>query len=89
MIDLDTNILISALIRNFITRKIIIESCLDFVYLEEILIPLQILEPKIKEARDSMKYLDRKDTVFLAAALALEKATLWSDDKYFEKQKIW
>ena len=120
MIVLDTNILISAIIKDSITRKILVESGLDFAYPEislfELLkhkkyilgksgysekefeniinkllgyiclVSLKIIELKLWEAKEVMKEIDVNDTVFLAAALALNKAQIWSDDKDFDRQ---
>ena len=122
MIVIDTNIIISALIKESITRKIIIESGFSFAYpeisMQEILryrgyilekgnynesnfnsilnklfeyinlVPLKIVNSKLSEAKKIMEKIDINDIIFLATALALNKATIWSDDKDFERQKI-
>lgn len=119
MIVLDTNILISALIKDSTTRKIIIESGFEFAYpeisfheiikhkeyilnksgysqmqLETILnklleyiqiVPLEIIKPKIYEAKKIMENIDITDTIFIATALALG-AAIWSEDSDFERQ---
>ncbi len=121
MIVIDTNILISALIKDSITRKILI-SGLNFFYPEislvEInkhqeyiskkseydkrtfeailntlldyinLVPLEIIRPKIKAARKIMGNIDANDVVFLATALTLDHAVIWSDDADLERQKF-
>jgi len=121
MIVIDTNIIISALIKDSATRKIIVESALQFAYpepsLQEIikyksyileksgyskstfdsilnklleyinLIPLSIIGPKLNRAKKEMESIDVKDAIFLALALALDNAAIWSDDTDFEKQK--
>ena|SRR3989344_9611815 len=121
MIVIDTNIIISALIKDSATRKIIVESALQFAYpepsLQEIikyksyileksgyskstfdsilnklleyinLIPLSIIGPKLNRAKKEMESIDVKDAIFLALALVLDNAAIWSDDTDFEKQK--
>lgn len=118
-IVLDTNILISALIKDSTSRKIIIESGLDFFYPEIsfkeimkyeneilkksgyakeqfwtilnklleyiILMPIETIQPKIKEASDIMNKIDSKDIIFLASALSIQ-AYIWTEDRDFEKQ---
>jgi len=120
-IILDTNILISALIKNSATRKIIIESGLNLFYpelsfkellkhkkyilyksnyneeeflkiinklLEYInLIPLEVIEPKLKEAKEIMGKVDVNDILFISAALSLN-GIIWSEDKDFDRQNI-
>jgi predicted nucleic acid-binding protein len=117
---LDTNILISALIRKSTTRRLIVElddelfypssglkeihrhkeliqrksglsekefnSILDilFGYIE--LVPTKVLQSSIEEAKKVMLPIDEKDVVFLATALALENAMIWSDNKHFKHQ---
>lgn len=120
-IILDTNILISALIKDSATRRIIIESGLNLFYPEnsfkEILkhkeyilkkadysgeeflkiinklleyinlIPLKIIEPRLKEANKIMEKIDINDVIFIASALSLN-GLIWSEDKDFDKQPI-
>lgn len=120
MIVVDTNILISALIKDSITRRIIVNSNFNFAYpeisLQEImrhkdyiirkgeyksedfyiilnklleyitLIPLEVIISKLKEADKIMSKIDVNDTIFIAAALALN-ADIWSEDKDFDRQK--
>ena len=122
MIVIDTNIIISALIKDSITRKIIIESGLQFAYpeisLHEILkhrnyiskksgyskvkfetilnklldyinlVPLKLVKIKLDRAKKIMKNIDINDTIFLATALALGNASIWSDDTDFDGQKL-
>lgn len=117
---LDTNILISALIKNSISRKLIIELDEELLYpeagvreiqkykdliieksglnenefnsifnllLEYIeLVPNNLLETHLKEAKDIMLKIDEKDVIFVATALAFKDAIIWSDDKDFMKQ---
>lgn len=117
---LDTNILISALIRDSATRRFIVETNESLAYPEsgirEIqkhkefileksglseeefesvfdilldyieLIPDDVLEKTIEEAKEIMLEIDEKDVIFLATALALGDAVIWSDDKDFKRQ---
>ncbi len=117
---LDTNVLISALIRNSTTRRLIIETDAELVYpeagfreiekhkaliieksglgekefdsifdllLEYIeLVPDNLLESTLREAKDIMLKIDQNDVVFVAAALVFEDAKIRSDDKDFKKQ---
>lgn len=117
---LDTNVLISALIRNSATRRLIIETDAKLVYpeagIKEIkkyrgliikksglgekefnsvfsllleyieLVPDNLIESTLKEARDIMLKIDEKDVVFIATALVFENSKIWSDDKDFKKQ---
>ena len=121
MIILDTNILISALIKDSETRKLIIESGFRFAYpeislleikkyeqyilkkagytettyktilnklLEYInLIPLGVIRPELKKAKEIMEKIDINDIIFIAAALALDNSIIWSNDADFDKQK--
>ena len=121
MFVIDSNILISALIKDSTTRKIIIESGMSFYYpeisLSEIfnyekdimkkggynkntlisildrllqhinLVPLEIFSNKLNEAKKIMGNIDINDTIFIATALALDNAVIWSDDKDFDRQK--
>lgn len=121
MIVIDTNILISALIKDSITRKIIIESSFQFAYpevsLNELLrykeyilkksgynkegfeiilnkllsyinlIPLEVINTRINDAKKIMVLIDINDTIFLATALALDNAPIWSEDTDFDRQK--
>ena len=43
------------------------------------------IRPFIQEAKEIMDNIDKKDTPFVAAALATN-LPIWSDDKHFEKQ---
>jgi len=64
-----------------------------FEKLNEKLIKLDddIIEGKMKEAKEIMDNIDKDDTPFIAAALAA-KADIWSDDEHFQRQnkvKVW
>jgi len=117
---IDTNILISALIKDSITRKILVNYKMNFLFpeygLEEIyfykgdiikksniseeefdklllrilkyvrLIPISMINKFKKQADNIIGHIDKKDTVFIATALAF-KCPVWSDDKHFKKQK--
>jgi predicted nucleic acid-binding protein len=50
-------------------------------------IPPELYSSSFKFAYDIMKYIDEKDTPFLALALQL-KCPVWSNDKHFKKQSI-
>ncbi len=120
-IVLDTNILISALMRDSTTRKLIIELDEELYYpasgMEEIqkhrelilkksglseeefnpilnilfeyieLVSNEIMQDTVEEAKKIMLPIDETDVIFLATAMALEGAVIWSDDKHFAKQK--
>ena len=50
-----------------------------------------IVKSKMKVAKEIMDFIDKGDSPFIAAALAVD-AGIWSDDRHFEKQKrikIW
>ena len=34
-----------------------------------------------------MDHIDTEDTIFIATALAITDANIWSDDKHFKQQK--
>lgn len=40
------------------------------------------------KAKAAMDYVDKNDTVFVAAALSLGCDGIWSDDRHFSKQKL-
>ncbi|MBI4173912.1 MAG: putative toxin-antitoxin system toxin component, PIN family [Candidatus Aenigmarchaeota archaeon] len=116
----DTNILISALIKDSITRKILVQSGWTFYYPEEslheirkyqnlvleksglnnddfenllqlllkyiVIIPQERIALKVAEAREIMEKQDPKDTIFIAAALSISEAVIWSEDKDFDRQ---
>ena len=46
-----------------------------------------VIESRIPEARDVMDSVDPDDTLFIAAALAVENNGIWSDDLHFQRQK--
>jgi predicted nucleic acid-binding protein len=116
---IDTNILISALIKDGTTRKILLNSRFNFIFpeygLREIyfykdyivkksgiyekefdrlllrilkyvkLVPLDIIKKFRKLADNIMGQIDKKDTVFIATALAFA-CPIWSNDIHFKKQ---
>ncbi len=120
IVVIDTNILISALIKDSLTRDILIGSGMDFVYPEislheirkherlimekssltknnldtllarildyVVLVPTEVIEEHLDEARKIMLDIDPKDVVFIAAALSFENPVIWSDDRDFDKQ---
>jgi len=117
---IDSNILISALIKKGFTRDILTNFNVNFLFpeqgLEEIyfykseiikkskinekefyvlllrllkyvrLIPIGIFINFKDEANKIIGHIDKTDTIFIAAALALN-CPIWSDDKHFKKQK--
>ena len=122
MIVLDTNVLISALIKDSTTRKIIVESGLPLAYPEVsfdelfrhrslilrkggydsqtfntilstllryiTLISSETIASHFKQAYRIMEHIDSNDAVFVATALALNRATIWSDDRDFQRQTL-
>ena len=60
---------------------------LKFILESVHIIPPELYSNRIKDAYDIMKYIDEKDTPFLALALQL-KCPVWSNDKHFKKQRI-
>ena len=119
-ITIDTNVIISSLIKNGAIRKILLDSNFNFIFpeygLAEIysyrdyiikksgidemefdrlllrilkyvrLVPWHIIR-KFKDLADKiMGKIDKKDTVFIAAALAF-RCPIWSDDLHFKLQK--
>ena len=119
---IDTNIIISALIKDSITRKIIVESGWEFYYPEVSLHELrenktEILEKSgleeteylklaskilsymnllsdeqiavnLNQAKEELGKIDSDDIPFLAAALSIPNAFIWSHDSDLEKQKL-
>jgi predicted nucleic acid-binding protein len=118
-IAIDTNIIISALIKDGATRKILLDSSFNFIFpgygLKEIYfyrnyikdksgmddeefdrvllrifkyvrpVPWHIIKKFGNLADNIMGKIDKKDTVFIATALAF-KCPLWSDDSHFKRQ---
>ncbi|RMF90567.1 MAG: hypothetical protein D6733_03390 [Methanobacteriota archaeon] len=89
---LDTNILISALMRNSTTRRLIVE--LDELILSKSSLSEEefnsvsndAIQDTVEEAKKVMLPIDEKDVIFLATAMALEDAVIRSDDKHFKQQ---
>ena len=50
------------------------------------LVPEEQIEGKIEEANEILGKVDPDDVVFLATALSIENANIWSNDPHFEKQ---
>lgn len=61
---------------------IIFDKLLDYINL----VPLEIIKPKIHQANKIIGKIDVNDVIFIATALALDNAYIWSDDSDFEKQ---
>ena len=119
-IVIDTNILLSALLRDSMTRRLLVElehqlyypemsfhelrkhkdaviersgmnaegydQCLTMLLKKIDLVSDEQLKPFIKEAEKLIAHRDPDDVVFLAAALSLSSAVIWSEDKDFEAQ---
>lgn len=117
-IVIDTNVLISALIKDSTTRKILIEAEWTFYYPkisfheieehQEVILEKSGLDPAdyysllvlllkrvqllsterfqsyLAEAQSFLGQRDPDDVVFLAAALSLPQAVIWSDDTDFD-----
>ena len=117
---IDTNVLISALIKDSTARRILAKPELDFYYpeiaFEELdkykelvkqksgmgeteynqvkesllnfvtVIPTAILEKHLEEAKGIMSRIDQKDVVFIATALSINGAVIWTDDADFKRQ---
>lgn len=116
---IDTNIIIAALIKKGMVRKILTNSSINFIFpdcgLEEIykyqqeireksgmnerefniillrilkyvrLIPLEMLAQYKEQSDRIMENIDKKDSIFIAAALAFN-CGIWSDDRHFRRQ---
>ncbi len=119
-IIVDVNVILSALIRDSFTRKLIIEAGHDLYFpkisfeklfkykdyvikksglSEEIytnilkilfrhirIISTEKIMKSWKKAKRIMEDIDREDVIFIAAALEIDSAAIWSDDRDFEKQ---
>lgn len=117
---IDSNILLSSLIRDSVTRKIIVGSEWVFCYPEtafhEIrkykklvleksgmtemeysevlnrllkhitLIPEEQFSHNMKEANEALQEIDADDVVFLALAMSVENAKIWSNDTHLHQQ---
>jgi predicted nucleic acid-binding protein len=116
----DVNVILSALIRDSTTRKIILNSEFDFCFPEPSLhkirkykdyileksglteeeynklmailfkyiriVHMEEIEKNWDEAKKIMEHIDPEDVVFIATALSITDAVIWSDDGHFEKQ---
>lgn len=51
------------------------------------LVPTEEVKSYWKEAKKIMEHVDEEDIVFIATALSLGDAVIWSDDRHFEKQE--
>jgi predicted nucleic acid-binding protein len=117
---IDTNILISALLKDSITRKIIVYSDWNYYYPEisfhEVrkykslvlektgmteedysqmlqillkhitLIPEEQFIQNLKEAKTILEKIDPDDIPFLALAISIPNAKIWSNDQHLSKQ---
>ena len=50
------------------------------------IIPEQKIKNKLKDAKNVMKDIDIKDSIFIATALSIESDGIWSFDNHFKKQ---
>jgi len=117
---LDSNVLVSAIIRDSVTRRIIIASDHTFILPEatlqdirghraEILaksgldeaayervihlllkyvtiVPTSFAKKHMDEAGSIMGHIDPGDVIFVATAIAVDGACIWSNDRHFERQ---
>ena len=51
------------------------------------IIPIEQIEKSWDKAMQIMAHIDEEDVTFIAAALELSDAIIWSDDKDFDKQQ--
>ena len=51
------------------------------------IIPTEQIEKNWDKAMQIMAYIDEEDVTFIASALELSDAIIWSDDKDFDKQQ--
>lgn len=51
------------------------------------IIPTEEILSCWNEAKKIMEHIDPEDVPFIAAALSLDSAVIWSDDKHFDKQE--
>ena len=121
-IILDVNVILSAILKDSITRRIIFKSKHHFYFPEyafekiekhqdyiieksrlekeefstllkrlfkhiEIIPTINLEEHWLKSTR-IMEEIDPEDVVFIAAALSIQCAVIWSEDKHFNKQKV-
>lgn len=120
-IVLDVNVVISAAIKDSLTREFITKGGHEFWIPEQALMKIQkyrdlILKKsglrssdletllkrllgyirimpvgqmnRLQEAKVAMKQTDPEDAVFVACALSLPGAVIWSNDKHLKKQKL-
>lgn len=122
----DSNRIISALIKKGLTLKIISSINFEFYTLDHVIeevkkyreyvkektkmdekelellfslimeniciVPDKDVKSHVKEAMDTMKNIDIKDSPILACALAIPNEGIWTEDKHLEKQskiKVW
>ena len=119
-IILDVNIILSAIIKDSITRKVIFESGHTFYFpeyafkkiekykdyilaksgleaeefsnlLKSLFKHIEIistgnLADSWEKSMDIIEKIDSEDVVFIAAALTIQDAAIWSDDNHFDKQ---
>ena|SRR3989338_7390168 len=90
-IIIDTNVLLSALIKDSITRKIILEGQFLFWYPQAVFDELkrnQTIDPFLAQAFELAHATDPNDWLFFACALACPDSLLWANDKKLHQQPI-
>src|SRR3989338_446329 len=90
----DSNRILSALIKNGLKRKILSSEELLFLLIFQNIkiISDEKVKSKMKEAMEIMKNIDIDDSPILACALAIPNDGIWTEDKHFDKQnkvKVW
>lgn len=95
-IVVDTNFIISALLKNGVTRKILFLAPFEFYSLsyarseiekhkKELIRKSKLEEPYKNKAIEIMTDIDISDAPFIALALHLD-CSIWSNDGHFKKQ---
>tara|TARA_Y100000310_G_scaffold336702_1_gene421951 strand:+ start:954 stop:1313 length:360 start_codon:yes stop_codon:yes gene_type:complete len=98
---LDTNVFISALLRNSTTRELLLKYSGFFApryVFEEYANYKETLQKKavmpkeefaaVEKAHSIMKDIDIRDTIIVACALAIPESVVWSDDKHLHQQEV-
>jgi predicted nucleic acid-binding protein len=64
-----------------------LEKLLETMFKHIQMVPNEKIKQKLDEAEKEISEVDEDDVIFLATALSVE-ATIWSDDKDLQKQKL-
>lgn len=64
-----------------------LEKLLETMFKHIQIVPNEKIKQKLDEAEKEISEVDEDDVIFLATALSVE-ATIWSDDKDLQKQKL-